>query len=106
MEFTGNEAEQIPLDLGCKWTARFRELAPEATKAHFFGKNILMSILNQEGCMGIRAYNAIDDDGKRQLVYVGVNAQGVDLVSGIIAERSIPCPPFCDMTSPLVGASK
>lgn len=101
MAFTGNEAEQIPLPLACSWTANFRKDCPNQTKAHFFGKVILQAILNQEGCVGIRAYNAIDDDGKRQLVLVGVDATEKDMVTGIIAERSIPCPPFCDTTSPL-----
>ncbi len=103
MAFTGNEAEQIPVALAAAWTQNFkREWKAGDPKAHFFGMNIINSILAQPGCVGIRVYYAIDDAGKKQLVVVGADANENDLHGGIIAERSVWCPPFCDPSgSPL-----
>jgi hypothetical protein len=107
MAFTGNEAEQISLATAAAWTANYRAVAPAgAPLAHFFGKNIILQILDQEGCKGIRIYFAKDDDGKKQLVIVGADAEENDLYEGIIAERSIWCPPVCSTPNPLNSSSK
>lgn len=99
MAFNGNEGEVITLTQGKNWTKNFRNAHPNEIKAHFFGKNKLNQILNQSGCVGIRIYNAIDDQGKKVLVLVGVDDQERDLTNGIILERSMPCPPMCDIGS-------
>jgi len=33
-------------------------------------------------------------------VLVGVDAAGKDMVARTLMERSAPCPPWCDVTSP------
>ncbi|MES2763741.1 MAG: hypothetical protein V4677_16115 [Bacteroidota bacterium] len=96
MAFTGNEAEQFPLNTAADWTRNYRNSIPAGeTIAHFFGKNIINNILAQEGCMGIRIYYALDEQGKKQLIIVGADANENDIYNGIIAERSYLCPPFC-----------
>ena len=101
MSFNGNESSVITKQEAIDWTGNYRSANPNAVKAHFFGKNKLQDILNQEGCVGIRAYYAIDDDGKKQLVLVGANSSEQDLVDGVILDKSIPCPTACDTSSPL-----
>ncbi|MCD6068658.1 MAG: hypothetical protein K0S33_3484 [Bacteroidetes bacterium] len=102
MAFSGKEAEQFPLGTAAEWTARFRDgIVSGTTIAHFFGKSIITDILAQEGCMGIRAYYALDADNKRQLIIVGADANENDMYNGIIAEKSSPCPPFCGGGNPL-----
>lgn len=102
MAFTGKEAEKFPLETAAEWTRRFRNSIEEgSTIAHFFGRDILNEILNQEGCMGIRVYHALDEKGNRQLIMVGADAEEKDMYNGIIAERSVTCPPFCGNGNPL-----
>ncbi len=102
MAFTGNEAEEFPLATAAQWTKNYREtITPGDTIAHFFGKNIINDILAQDGCMGIRIYYALDENGKKQLIIVGANQNEDDIYQGIIAERSSSCPPFCDSGNPL-----
>ncbi|MDX2174386.1 MAG: hypothetical protein SFY56_14890 [Bacteroidota bacterium] len=97
MAFTGNEAEEFPLETAAEWTRNYRETMKEGEpKAHFFGRNIINRILEQPGCMGIRIYYALDDQGKKQLIMVGADENENDLFNGIIAEKSFWCPPFCD----------
>jgi hypothetical protein len=103
MAFTGKEAEQFPLETAAQWTARFRDSISGGPIAHFFGKSIINSILSQEGCMGIRVYYALDENNVRQLIIVGADANENDMYTGIIAERSVICPPFCGGGNPLNG---
>lgn len=102
MSFNGNESSPIDLTDAEAWTENYRNsVTPGTTKAHFFGKNKLMTILNQTGCMGIRAYYAIDNNGDKQLVLVGANADEQDMYEGVILDRATPCPTSCDQNSPL-----
>jgi len=103
MAFNGDEAEQISLETAAAWTENYREANPDQTKAHFFGKNIINAIFAQTGCVGIRIYYALDEKGQKQLIITGVDANEKDLYNGILAERSFPCPTYCDNTSPLNG---
>jgi len=101
MAFTGDEGEKFPLETAAEWTANYRKNNPNGIKAHFFGMNIINEILAQDGCVGIRSYYALDDNGVQQLIMVGVDKDENDLYTGIIAEVSIKCPPFCSTPNPL-----
>lgn len=102
MAFTGHEAEEFPLETAAEWTANYRATcAPGAPQAHFFGKEIISRILSQQDCMGIRIYYAKDETGKKQLIIVGADAKENDIYEGIIAERSVLCPPICSTPNPL-----
>lgn len=101
MSFNGTEGSFITLSQGATWTANHRSANPNTVKAHFYGKEKLLSILNQSGCVGIRAYRAIDDNGVLELVLVGVTSAGADMTSGYILDRAVPCPSYCDGGSSL-----
>ncbi len=104
MSFTGNENHDITLKEAAEWTANYREQNVGAIKAHFFGADAIQAILNQPNCVGIRIYYALDTEGAKQLIVVGADARENDLYEGLLAERSKPCPPFCDGSgSPLNG---
>lgn len=94
--FTGAEGEQISLAIASDWTANYRAANPGAVRAHFYGNSILQDILDQENCVGIRFYYAIDDENAPQLVLVGVDTDGNDMTDGIVADRGLPCPSNCD----------
>jgi hypothetical protein len=103
--FNGQEGDPISLEVAQRWTTNFKIDNPTGTKAHFFGLEILKLLLAEEGCVGIRMYYAIDDEGKRQIILVGVNSNGDDLLpasmqldgdgGNIVADASYPCPSFC-----------
>lgn len=100
MAFDGSEGSQIDLTVAARWTARYRVAGGEI-HAHFFGREILQQILDQDGCMGIRVYYGLDDNGVSQLILVGANADAEDLYEGIVADYADPCPNNCDSASPL-----
>jgi len=102
MNYTKDVGGIIDLDTEAKkWTKNFRVANPTVAKAYFIGANIINEILDQEECVGIRVYNALDAQGKPQAVFVGVDDQGKDMVNGIVADRCYPCPNECDTSSPL-----
>lgn len=102
MSLTGNEDHSISLQTASEWTANFRDtISSGDTIAHYFGRTWLLDILAQEGCVGIRIYYALDEEGKKQLVLTGVNSDGNDLYNGILAEKSLRCPTNCSSANPL-----
>ncbi|MBC7865709.1 MAG: hypothetical protein IAF38_22230 [Bacteroidia bacterium] len=103
MHITGNEAEEFPLKLAAEWTANYRKAHPKQLKGHLFGSRLILRILGQPDCLGIRIYYALDDKGVQQLILCGVDHHGNDLENGIIGERSYPCPPRCGKDNSLNG---
>ena len=94
--FTGNEHHQVTLDQAQRWTAEFQKTTNEGQLiAGYFGKNIFEKILNQDKVTGIRIYKAKHDNGDEVFVLVGVDGKGNDVVSGVVGEGVLACPPFC-----------
>lgn len=103
MTFTGNENHDISLQEASQWTANYRNANPGQTKGHYFSSNAIKAVLAQTGCVGMRIYYANTDTGTKQLVIVGVAADGNDLVNGLILDRSVLCPPDCGNSNSLNG---
>lgn len=94
MAFDGKEGGAITLEVGAAMTASYRDANPGELKGHFFGREILEQILEQEGCMGIRMYYGIDEGGEKALVLVGA-ASDEDDMTDLVADISTPCPSRC-----------
>jgi len=102
MPFTGHEDHSITLAEASAWTANYRAtIAPGETIAHYFGKDAIAAILAQSGCVGIRIYYALDTEAAKQIIAVGVDANGNDLYNGLLAERTTKCPLQCSPPNPL-----
>ena len=94
--------EEINHELGAKMVKDFQDENPTEITSNYIGRNILERILAQPDCQGIRFYNAINEIGKKTLVYVGVDKNeniitksiGVNKAGelieapGIVADRS------------------
>jgi hypothetical protein len=92
MSFTGSEDHSITLADASKFTGNYRE---SMILGGYFGKDAISKIIDQDGCVGIRIYHALDDDRKPQFVLVGVDSDEKDMEEGELAERAILCPPQC-----------
>lgn len=102
MSFTGTENHSISLSTASEWTANYRAIiTPGDTIAHFFGKEFIQELLDQEECVGMRIYYALDEDGKKQLIISGVKANEDDLYNGLLAEKAARTPPFGGAANPL-----
>jgi hypothetical protein len=104
MAFTGNEDQHISLDKAAELTRNYRQSAETGAILGGYGSKYSVSrILDQPGCVGLRIYYAMEDNGNHQFVIVGVNANGDDLYDGEIMEHIITCPPICPKANPLTS---
>jgi hypothetical protein len=120
--FSGNEGHFIPVQEAAKHTKSFRaKHADHGAFAHFFGASVIEKLLRQPGCVGIRIYHSTNEKGERDLVIVGVTADGEDILvlkdtsdtkggvmlpassggGGSAATGGNPCPNYCPKQSPL-----
>ena len=73
----------------------------QPTPVRCFHRKGIDRILNQPGCVGVRLYPAVHDDGKETLVLVGIAADGSDMADGEFVQQPVDCPPDCDENSVL-----
>jgi len=92
--------EEIGHEKGIDFVKAYNEAHPADFAGHTIGRNIIDQILAQPGCVGMRFYNALNEEGRKTLVYVGIDAEGKDLIrktvvteegtlayTGIVADR-------------------
>jgi hypothetical protein len=91
----------ISLADGSIMTADFRTKFPNETKAVYYSLDVYTGLLSQEGCVGIRIYNALDANGDMTNVLVGVDEHGNDLYSGRVYDFGDRTPPAPIAPNPL-----
>jgi hypothetical protein len=100
--FTGNENHYVTLAEASQLTRNYRISMKEGeAKGAYFGGDIFRKILTQLGCVGVRIYFGMHDDGTQTFVLVGVDEYGFDLISGTIGQMAMLCPPWCAVVNPL-----
>ncbi len=109
MPFDGSEGSPIDANTAGDWTHAYQASVPgDAAKAMFFGRDILESILAQDGCKGIRFYfglssGSVDLKGTMQLVAVGADHDENDQLGDgfIVADEATSCPSACSQPNVL-----
>jgi hypothetical protein len=76
--------EEIGHQLGAEFIKAYHEKNPNDTGSYQVGRQIIDQILAQPGCVGMRFYNALNEDGQNTLVYVGVDASGKDMIKSTV----------------------
>lgn len=91
----------ITLADGSTMTASFRRKFPNETRAVYYSSSVFSDLMAQEGCVGIRIYNALDAEGNMTNVMVGVDEHGDDLIQGKVYDTGSRCPVDCSSTNSL-----
>ncbi len=92
----------ISLTEAAALTKNFRDNNPvTAIIAQKLGKSAIQAILDQTSCVDLRAYYAQTDTGTPTLVFVGVDSNGDDIITGVIADRAAACPLNCSSANAL-----
>lgn len=93
--------EHIGYDLGVKMVKDYYDKFGEGG-SQFIGKNILLEILEQPGCVGINVYKALNEKGEKTYVILGLNKENQPIINysvvnisgqldekeGIVADRN------------------
>jgi hypothetical protein len=117
--FNPEVGEDIGYEAGAKMIKAYYDQNQDDVLAHFMGRNVIENILAQPGCVGIRMFHAQNELGIRQLVLVGVDNKGNNILQfntigengemlkkkGIVADRSRLCPPYCGDPDTDLGSS-
>jgi hypothetical protein len=72
--------EEISHETAADFVKAFEQAHPDENRGYHLGRNIIEKILAQPGCAGIRFYYGLNEEGQKTLVYVGMDADGKDLV--------------------------
>jgi len=76
-----NVGEAIDYELGAKMIKNYQDANPSEIALCFtIGKNIIEQVLAQPGCVAMRIYNAMDENGQQTLVYAGVDEKGNTII--------------------------
>jgi hypothetical protein len=98
MAFPPKQDHRIPLAEAAAMTKRFRDgVAKGSEIALMFPREVFEQLLKNGKVHGVRCYYArTAADAKPQMIVVGVDADGNDMLAdGEIFDRGFPCPPFC-----------
>ncbi len=74
-----NVGEAISHELGAQMISDYQVANPNDVKGYYIGRNIIDQILAQPGCVGIRFFNAYNEEGRKTLVYIGVDQSGKEI---------------------------
>lgn len=68
--------QHIGFELGAKMVKDFQDNYPNENIGFYVGSEIIENILAQPGCVGIKMFNAIDENGNKTMVFVGLDETG------------------------------
>jgi len=98
--FTGTEDQKIGAEDAADLTKNYRDMLIEMEEddeclGAYFSSSGIQSLLDQRDCVGIRVYFALNEDGSKNLVVVGVSADENDQLGDDDAclGGSLMCPP-------------
>jgi hypothetical protein len=73
--------EEISQELGAKMIKNHHdENELGESKSYIIGRSIIDQILAQPGCVGLRIFDAVNEEGNKTLVYVGIDSKGNNLL--------------------------
>ena len=72
--------EEIGLELGTQMVKGYQKANPSDVHSYLIGRDIIDQILAQPGCVGIKFFNALNEQGEKTLVYLGVDKTGNSIV--------------------------
>ena len=78
--------EEISHEMAADFVNAFGNAHPNEVGSFVIGRNIIEHLLAQPGCAGLHFYNAINENGRKTLVYLAVDAEGKDIKKKIIVD--------------------
>src|ERR1700761_3960616 len=79
---------EISHEMGNDFIKAYETAVPEGPRGFALGRHILERILAQPGCVGIRFHYAINDKGQKTVVYIGMDANGKDMLQQTVVTEN------------------
>jgi hypothetical protein len=108
------KGEKITKSKARKWVDSYKKKFGKEKyflSSMLFDKEIVLKLLSEQGCEGLRVYNALDDEGKEHFILVGADAKGNNILpdgdddsstmnkatgsEAMLVDNGYPCPPAC-----------
>jgi hypothetical protein len=80
--------EEISHETAAEFRKSYEQSHPTEARGYALGRNIIDQILAQPGCVGMRFYYGMNEVGQKTLVYVGVDADGKDIVKRTVVTET------------------
>ena len=80
--------EEISHETAADFVKAYEQAHPTEVRGYVVGRNIIDQILAQPGCVGMRFYYGLNEEGQKTLVYVGVDAEGKDIVKRTVVTEN------------------
>ena len=80
--------EAIDHELAKELIQSYKNTYPQAFTSTVIGRNIIEQILAPPGCVGINFVDAINEQGQKTLVYVGVDADAKAITEHVVVNQS------------------
>lgn len=68
--YDANSGSEISMEKAQAWTRNYMNAHPSGIEYHFFGLNILKSMLERQGIANVRIVPGVDDKNKLQLILI------------------------------------
>jgi hypothetical protein len=80
--------EEISHEMAADFVCAYHQANPNDVTGYTIGRTIIDQILAQPGCVGMRFYNALNENGQKTLVYAAVDASGKDITKKVVVEEN------------------
>ena len=80
--------EEISHELANEFIQSYKQNHAGEREGYILGRNIIDQILAQPGCTGMRFYYGLNEEGQKTLVYVGIDANGNDLLKKTVVMQN------------------
>ena len=104
MPFTGKEKHQIGKDDAKQLIKNFHDNQKKIKiKSVFFGREFVLSLLNQSDCVGLRIYYAQQGPAKQDAPTMVIASEDSTwtVMTTVLGEDPPLCPPVCPLVDPL-----
>jgi hypothetical protein len=68
--------EEISLERAANYVKAFEQAHSNENNGYHLGRNIIEKILALPGCVGMRFYYGLTEEGQKTMVYMGMDADG------------------------------
>lgn len=96
MELKGNEGSIMSYAQGVSWINNYTKANPDSKlNSVTYGIESIKAIMQTPGAVGIRVYNAVNDNGEATFVLMAVDKNGDGIQQNSTMDSGLACPPFC-----------